>query len=561
MKRLAAILTVLCMLVAIVPMEGATQTLSATEEPTVRERRGLSYTYPKTYDQWMHGLFGGNGVMGITVFGNPLNETVIYNHRLFNMAATRDRSFKTMSQEVLKQIRDALLAEDWDTANDLANTTEWQDGGEGTRHPGYLMKITIPESGEVTRYSRSNDYTTGEIFVNWTDNRGQWERKTFVSRKDNVIVQYLPAPSGDKLNCTVELGIDPGMHFPSNMTFINNSNAQFLNMRVIYPNPSATGNAGYEGVTRVVANGGTVQYVNGKLQVTGADSLMLLTRIQKYYTDCQTEWNKQQMQADLAKLPTDYDTLLEGQRETHTEIYNRVTLDLNAPAEDRAKSNEQLLAEQRASSVPILALYERMFDAGRYHYLCSSGEMGPPDLLGIWTGDCNVGWSGYYHLDANLNLQIAGAVLGNMLETMEGYFNAMDGWSEGFRVNAQKLLGCRGLLAAGNTPLPTPVRISGLISDIRNRYYPYQYVTGEMSWLLQPYWEYYQVTGDTEFLRNRLYPLLREVGIFYEDFLQVKDENGKYIFAGSISPENQPAGLGNSLVNNSALTSPGPGLA
>jgi hypothetical protein len=43
------------------------------------------------------------------------------------------------------------------------------------------------------------------------------------------------------------------------------------------------------------------------------------------------------------------------------------------------------------------------------------------------------------------------------------------------------------------------------------------------------------------------------MGVFYEDFLKLTDENGKYIFAGSISPEAQPAGLGFSLVNNSTF--------
>ncbi|MGI6265283.1 MAG: glycosyl hydrolase family 95 catalytic domain-containing protein, partial [Acutalibacteraceae bacterium] len=114
--------------------------------------------------------------------------------------------------------------------------------------------------------------------------------------------------------------------------------------------------------------------------------------------------------------------------------------------------------------------------------------------------------------------------------------------------NARKLLGCRGLLAAGNTPGAT----SGLISAL-SYYYPYQYVTGEEGWMLYPFWEYYQVTGDEDFLRERLYPLLRQMGDFYEDFLTETDENGHYIFAGSISPENQPAGLGYSLVNNSAF--------
>ncbi len=50
------------------------------------------------------------------------------------------------------------------------------------------------------------------------------------------------------------------------------------------------------------------------------------------------------------------------------------------------------------------------------------------------------------------------------------------------------------------------------------------------------------MTGDTTFLANQYYPLIRDMGDFYEDFLVKKDANGKYILAGSISPENRPPG-------------------
>ncbi len=135
--------------------------------------------------------------------------------------------------------------------------------------------------------------------------------------------------------------------------------------------------------------------------------------------------------------------------------------------------------------------------------------MAPPDLLGLWTGDTNVGWSGYYHLDANLNLQISSGNVGNMPEAMEGYFHLMDAWKDDFRTNARKLLKCRGFLSGGNSPGAT----SGIISAL-NFAYPYQYVTGGEAWLLYPFWEYYEITRNKDFLRDRLYPYLQELGYF-----------------------------------------------
>jgi alpha-L-fucosidase 2 len=511
------------------------------------ERIGISYSYPTVFKDWTNAFLAGNGKMGIIVFGNPLNETVIYNDRGFNQAKTHDRTFAQVSAADLAEIKADCAAGNFAAADQLAvSSAHYNNGGEGNRHPGFEMLINIAPAGQVTNYSRTCNFRTGEITVKWTDDRGNWERKAFVSRKDNVTVQYLTAPSKGKLTCSIQLSTDSGMNFPSGMDFNSKAKGDYLNMRVKYP-PHTDG-AGYEGVTRFIVSGGTKKIKDNVLYVTDASSVTLLTRTAKYYTDCTSQWDQEKIQKQLAEVPADYSTLINGQIATHEAIYDRVKLDLHASAEDRAKSNEELLAMQKSSPTAVKALWERIFDSGRYYYLSSSSDQTPPDLLGIWTGDCKVGFGGFYHLDANLNLQISGGNIGDMPEAMEGYFKLNEDWRKDFEINAQKLLGCRGLLAAGNTPGAT----SGLMANI-NIYYPYQYATGEEPWLLYPFWEHYLVTGDKAFLKNRLYPLLKEMGYFYEDFLKLTDSNGKYIVAGSVSPENQPSNLKISLLNNSVF--------
>jgi alpha-L-fucosidase 2 len=207
--------------------------------------------------------------------------------------------------------------------------------------------------------------------------------------------------------------------------------------------------------------------------MSDAKFVLLLTRIAKYPEQCEREWNKEILQEQLAEISPDYGELFRGQIATHGAIYDRVTLDPNASAAERAKSNEELLEEQKHSpQQPVKALWERLFDSGRYFYLSASNEQTPPDLLGIWTGNANAGWGGFYHLDANLNLQVSSGNIGDMPEAMEGYFKINESWRADFETNARKLLGCRGLLAGGNSPGPN----IGLIASI-NDYYPYQYAT------------------------------------------------------------------------------------
>lgn len=514
------------------------------------QRMGISNSYPTNYSDWGDAFLAGNGKMGIMVFGNPLNDTIIYNDRGFNMAANTNSPVRTFAQVSMADemtIRSNCATGHFAAADHLAvQSAHYHDGGEGNRHPGYEMLVSIPPGGEVSNYSRTCDFRTGVISVSWMDNRGSWTRKSFVSRKDDVAVQYLTAPSHGKLTCSIQLTTNRGMCFPPSMRFTSLTSADYLNLRANYP--PDTGDAGYEGVTRVATSGGSKSVDGDVLTISNADSVLLLTRTAKYYCNCKDQWNQELLQKQLAEIPVNYNTLLKRQIATHGAIYDRVKIDLDASAKDRAKSNEELLAMQKNSSAPVKALWERVFDAGRYYFLSSSSSNTPPDLLGIWTGDCNAGWGGFYTLDANLNLQVAGGNTGDMPEAMAGYFAINEDWQLDFEINAKKLLNCRGMLAAGNTPGAT----SGLISGI-NDFYPYQYATGEEGWLLYPFWEHYLITGDTNFLRTQLYPLLKDMGYFYEDFLTETDTNGNYIFAGSVSPENQSSNVPVSLVNNSVF--------
>ncbi len=507
--------------------------------------QGYSTTYPSEYGKWQDALLAGNGNTGIMVLGNPLHETVVFTGRPFNFPATKPREFADVPQDMLMLIKRYCAEGRFKEANDLAvRSAEWSDGGEGGRHPGFALEIDMPSAGDITGFRRGTDYNTGEIKVEWTDKRGDWMRRMFVSRVDDMAVMEIVAPQRGLLDCSLDLALLGDMHFPEGMAVIHDTASGYAGINISYPAPMDK--CGYYGGVKVYASDGTVGMRGDTIDVKGASSLLVVAMTEKY--DDKASYRPAGIKTKLEAVVADYNALMSRHATLHSDIMGRVTLDLVASSHERAMSNEELLALQKRSATLVPALVERLFTAGRYHFLASGNELTPPDLLGIWTGDCNVGWGGYYHLDANLNLQVSGGNVGAMPEVMEGYFNLNEVWCDDFRVNARKLLGCRGLLACGNTPGLS----SGLMASI-NTFYPYHYATGEEAWLLYPFWEYYLVTRDKEFLRTRLYPLLKEMGDFYEDFLKYRDEEGYFIFAGSVSPENQPSNLKVSLLNNSAF--------
>ena len=519
--------------------------LGVCAQPVIRQVH--SNRFPATYSKWQEALLAGNGKMGIMVFGNPLHETVVFTDRFFNFPGVKSRTFAEVPRDTLDLIKKYCAIGKFKEANDLAvRTSHWHDGGEGGRHPGFVLKIDMDADGEIKDYRRICNYETGEIIVRWSDDRGEWERRSFVSRNANVSVFELQAPASGGLSCAVSLQMLEEMNFPKGMK-VNSLHAKdYLNIRVNYAPPMDA--EGYEGGIRVKQSGGSSFLRNDTLYIQNASKVLLLARTEKYATDCMAEWDKGLLKEALNKIKPDYKSLVKAHKAIHTAIFNRVKMDLGASPAERLLSNEELLEKQKQTDSPVLALWERIFYAGRYHFLSSGNELTPPDLLGIWTGDCNAGWGGYYHLDANLNLQVSGGNIGAMPEVMEGYFHLNEVWRKDFEINATKLLGCRGMLACGNTPGLS----SGLMASI-NDFYPYHYATGEEAWLLYPFWEHYLITEDKEFLKDRLFPLLKSMGDFYEDFLKYKDGEGHYIITGSVSPENQPSNLRVSLLNNSAF--------
>ncbi len=66
--------------------------------------------------------------------------------------------------------------------------------------------------------------------------------------------------------------------------------------------------------------------------------------------------------------------------------------------------------------------------------------------------------------------------------------------------------------------------------------------TDAAGWLASYYYDYYLFTGDEEFLKNRAIPFMKEVALFYEDYI-VKGPDGKNMFFPGSSPENYPTSI------------------
>ncbi|GAB3805764.1 glycosyl hydrolase family 95 catalytic domain-containing protein [Micromonospora zhanjiangensis] len=481
---------------------------------------------------WSDGFVTGNGEYGAILYGTPTLEKVVVNHHRFVLPNGTRRLAPPVLANRLDGVRNKALAGDFAGAT-TDFTSGWSLRYTQQFHPGYELRLSTPGMTTADNYARIVDYRTGEVSSTWTDGSGTWTRRAFVSRADHVIVHELGSAPGRTVDLT--LSVNTGLSgVPASVGFTTLATMSgadgYLNLRGTYP--AGQGAFGYEGVTRVVATGGSVRVSGATIVVTAATRVLLLTKLGRY--ESATAWDARPLHAALAALAADYPTLLAPHVARHAPLYDRSRLDLRISPTDRQLPTGELIARQNNNrNVVDLALLERLYDSGRYLFLSSSGVL-PPRLTGLWTGAWDGAWAGDFTTDANVNFQVAGGNILDLTEVMTGYFDLILGQLGDWRTNARNIYGTRGLLAPTRTDGE-----DGLMFHFDGGF-PGHTWTGGADWLLYPLLEYYQVTGDAGFYRDRLAPALLELALFYEDFLTRVDSGGRVVFVPCFSVENVP---------------------
>lgn len=470
---------------------------------------------------WEEALVSGNGRQGVMIFGDPYNETIIGNHSRLFLPTGTGLPLPDMAPH-LNELRQLIKEKGYDQATQFFYRKAKELGYQGLQmsdpfHPGFHLHIESSYQ-EIEQYQRSVNFDTGEIAVNFRDENNICHiRKTFVSRTDDIIVHSIENDQ-EKVNCTLK--IEDYEH--DLIAHQRNMQSDSIDLHNSYRN----GSGGYQVGIRIIAPHGSVIVYENSLVIENAKSLLLLIKI-KPFQDIK-RINEHSLQADLSKILGSYELLLQKHSKIHQEMFRRVHLQL-ANDEDRKWCTEDLINEAKVTTVLPLALIEKMYDAGRYMFICSAGELSP-NLQGIWTGTFNPPWSGDYTFDTNVQLSIASALSSNLLEGIHGFFQLIKELLPGFRENAKFYYGCRGIMA------PAHASNSGRHFHW-NEEWPLHFWTCGAGWLGHWFYQYYLYTGDKEFLAEEAIPYLKECALFYEDFL-IKDSDGTYRFSPSYSAEN-----------------------
>jgi alpha-L-fucosidase 2 len=493
--------------------------------------------------RWQDALPTGNGTIGAMAYGSIRNETILLNHEMLWRRAAPPQMVDV--SERLPELRTLLGEGRYDEATTFLYQALEDRGFESKRNtpyqPAFDLQVDTETRTAFEGYRSGVDFATGEVTVEWKDRETNYQRKLFVSRRDDVVVLVVRAPRrGPRraprpgaINCGFRLvkrqhaGFGKGevqeAESQAGVKVETSAEESWLTLQGRQePLGSLEGGVvEFGGLARVCATGGQVVTQEGIVRVVEADEALLLLKL---YANEPAEEALPRLRVELESLPADYDLLLNRHVALHGEIFARMALDLEA--EGRERSNAELLMDAYQGDVPT-ALIERMVDYGRYLLICSSGHW-PANLQGVWNGDYAPAWESDYHNDENIQMNYWQALPGNMPELTHAYFNYYESFLDDYRQNARKLFGCRGIWAP-------------IAQTTHGRAYPGPWSNwpSASGWLAQLFYDYWLFTGDRAFLRDRAVPFLEEVALFYEDYLYPGDD-GRLVFAPSLSPENRP---------------------
>jgi alpha-L-fucosidase 2 len=492
-------------------------------------------------------LISGNGAMTIETACDPYSEQIVFRHE--SLFTPHKRPFEAPNiAGIFSRVRQMLLDGKYHEAAQLGYD-EWHKSpiaGRGfSAGAAFSMRLEYPKTAAAKDYLRTVDFESTELKVRWTDERGEWVRRTFASRPDNVVVQWLTAPQGQPLNVRITMQRFAGVGRGPAMGLVGaapgaptNTRQDFYAQRLIFKgilDPSVN-NSGFAAVSRLVRSGGSARMDGDAVVIENASSVMLLTRIEHFpdYSEERVESVRRALEA----LTPEYAALLERARRVQSEMLNRVTVDFGG-APQYGMSSEELMSDQRSSAGYSPAFLEKLFEMCRYWFILTSGKY------------CSMS----AETNANINLQIAPGVQGDHREGMDAYFNWMESLYPDYRTNAKNIYGMRGAHYS-----LTPTKDEGVDkmydhAGSTGETWPHPYWLSAGGWCVRPFWDHYLVTGDLEFLRKRVLPAYKDLALFYEEFLTVTDKNGNYIFVPSFSPENNPGNLDPScmLVINSSM--------
>jgi len=168
-------------------------------------------------------------------------------------------------------------------------------------------------------------------------------------------------------------------------------------------------------------------------------------------------------------------------------------------------------------------------------------------------------WHGTFKFNYNEQQGYAAAGPINHPELVEPLIDVINNyWPRARWLAANCFAGCEGGFVHSDVYNPHEPDPAACTSKNKHQsaYLPWGYSLGMLGHIATNMWEYFQYKPDTVYLTNKIYPILKDMSLFYCSFLEKcsKDGSGKYIIGPSFFPENGNFGQDNNSYDIAYIT-------
>ena len=470
----------------------------------------------------------GNGRIGAMVYGNCPDELIDINEcTVWSSGPGSNNSGGAASH--VREVQDLIKNGRYNDANSIVGQY-FIGGGEAKYQKVGALKLSFGHE-RVGDYSRELDMNDAVSRTVYTFSGKKYTRETFVSHPDQVMVTRITCDSPGSVSLTAGYdGVLNGrVYTDGSDTLVADGHGDedlWIKGAVYFSSRS-----------RFIPEGGTVSAGNGKVSVSGADSLVILTSVRTNFVDYKTcnADEKGGAEADIARASKlSYETLYQNHKADYQELFKRVDVDLGGDTANVLRmTTPQRIADFGRSDDPKMV--KTLFQYGRYLMISASRDAQPMNLQGIWNKYSSPAWGSKATTNINYEMNYWPAFTTNLAECFVPFAEKSKGLAEAGSETAKVNYGInKGWVLHHNTDLWNR---TGAIDGAWG-----QWPTGG-AWVSNMLYDAYRFTKDEEYLAD-IYPVIKGSAEFLSELMTTARINGQEyaVISPSTSPEiNLPA--------------------
>lgn len=528
----------------------------------------LAYKQPvsTTYKGWEEeALPIGNGSLGAKVFGLVGAERIQFNEKsLWSGGPLPDSSDYQGGNlqdqhNFLSDIRQALEKRDYNTAKELAE--QHLVGPKTSQYGTYLsfgdIHIEFSNQGktlsQVTDYQRQLNISKALATTSYAYKGTRFEREAFASFPNDLLVQRFTKEGAKTLDFTIELSLTCDLasdgKYEQEKSDYKECQLDITDSHILMKGRVKDNDLQFASCLAWETDG-DIRVWSNKVQISGASyaNLFLAAKTdfaQNPASNYRKKIDLEQQVKDLVETAKEkgYARLKSRHIEDYQALFQRVQLDLGAEVDEY--TTDELLRYYKPQEGQ--ALEELFFQYGRYLLISSSRDCPdalPANLQGVWNAVDNPPWNSDYHLNINLQMNYWLAYVTNLLETAFPVINYIDDLRVYGRLAAARYAGIVSQKGEENGWLVhTQATPFGWTAPGWDYYWGWSPAAN--AWMMQTVYEAYSFYRDKDYLREKIYPMLRETVRFWNAFLHEDKEAQRWVSSPSYSPEHGPISIGN----------------